>query len=66
MFLYVSYSANIVVLLQSTSEIHNMKELLESHIEAGGYDTSYMKVYLSVSILLKDILGFILFSLNFY
>ncbi|KAJ3637008.1 hypothetical protein MTP99_000505 [Tenebrio molitor] len=45
MFIYVSYSANIVVLLQSTTKINNIQELVDSRIEAGGCATHYMKNY---------------------
>ncbi|KAH0822279.1 hypothetical protein GEV33_000512 [Tenebrio molitor] len=45
MFIYVSYSANIVVLLQSTTKINDVQELLDSRIEAGGYQIHYMKNY---------------------
>ncbi|XP_068896150.1 glutamate receptor 2-like [Tenebrio molitor] len=48
MFIYVSYSANIVVLLQSTMKINDVQELLDSRIEAGGYQVHYMKNYFEV------------------
>ena len=48
MFIYVSYSANIVVLLQSTTKINTIEELVESRITAGGCDTHYMKNYFEV------------------
>jgi hypothetical protein len=48
MFIYVSYSANIVVLLQSTMKINDVQELLDSRIEAGGYQIHYMKNYFEV------------------
>ncbi|XP_063908542.1 uncharacterized protein LOC135126423 [Zophobas morio] len=45
MFIYVSYSANIVVLLQSTTKINTIEELVESRIEVGGEEIHYMKNY---------------------
>ncbi|XP_064211385.1 uncharacterized protein LOC103313532 [Tribolium castaneum] len=48
MFIYVSYSANIVVLLQSTTKINDIRELLESRIEVGGCQTHYMRNYFEV------------------
>ncbi|XP_068895616.1 ionotropic receptor 75a-like isoform X2 [Tenebrio molitor] len=45
MFIYVSYSANIVVLLQSTTKINDVQELLDSRIEVGGCQIHYMKNY---------------------
>jgi hypothetical protein len=48
MFIYVSYSANIVVLLQSTTKINNIQELVDSRIEAGGCATHYMQNYFEV------------------
>ena len=48
MFIYVSYSANIVVLLQSTTKINTIEELVESRIEVGGEEIHYMKNYFEV------------------
>jgi hypothetical protein len=48
MFIYVSYSANIVVLLQSTTKINDVQELLDSRIEVGGCQIHYMKNYFEV------------------
>lgn len=48
MFIYVSYSASIVVLLQSTTKLNNVKELLDSRIEAGGWNVPYMQTYFEV------------------
>ncbi|XP_044265306.1 glutamate receptor 2-like [Tribolium madens] len=48
LFIYVSYSANIVVLLQSTTKINDIQELLESRIQVGGCQTHYMKNYFEV------------------
>ncbi|XP_017782654.1 PREDICTED: glutamate [NMDA] receptor subunit 1-like [Nicrophorus vespilloides] len=45
MFLYVSYSANILVLLQSTTTIHSIDEMRELKFKIGGMNTSSMKHY---------------------
>lgn len=51
MFLYTSYSANIVALLQSPStKIRTLKDLLESRLSLGVEDTSYSRYYFMVSI----------------
>lgn len=50
MFLYVSYSANIVGLLQSTSDnIKTLEDLLESRIVLGLQDSPYNYYWFSVS-----------------
>lgn len=46
MFLFVSYSANVVVLLQSTGDILNLNALLHSRMSAGALNASYMVWYL--------------------
>lgn len=46
MFLFVSYSANVVVLLQSTGDIPNLNALLNSRMAAGALNASYMVWYL--------------------
>lgn len=48
MFLYVAYSANIVALLQSTTEITSLEQLFSSRMEVGAQDVYYMKNYLTV------------------
>ncbi|XP_055623767.1 glutamate receptor ionotropic, kainate glr-3-like [Toxorhynchites rutilus septentrionalis] len=46
MFLYASYSANIVALIQSpSSKIRTLEDLLNSRLEAGAEDTVYNKYY---------------------
>ncbi|XP_055603824.1 ionotropic receptor 75a-like [Uranotaenia lowii] len=46
MFLYASYSANIVALIQSPSrKIQNVEDLLNSRLEVGAEDTVYNKYY---------------------
>lgn len=51
MFLYISYSANIVVLLQSTStSIQTIKDLTDSHLDFISEDTTYFRYYTYVSI----------------
>lgn len=50
MFLYTSYSANIVALLQSPStRIKTLKDLYESRLEIGVDDTVFNRYYFSVS-----------------
>lgn len=46
MFLFVSYSANVVVLLQSTGDIPDLNALLNSRMSAGALNASYMVWYL--------------------
>lgn len=46
MFLFVSYSANVVVLLQSTGDISDLNALLKSRMKAGAANVSYMVYYL--------------------
>lgn len=48
MFLYVAYSANIVVLLQSTGDIHNTETLLNSRLSIGARNTTFMAHYIKV------------------
>lgn len=51
MFLYVSYSANIVALLQSTADnINTLEDLLDSKITLGLHEILYSHYYFSVSI----------------
>lgn len=47
MFLYVSYSANVVVLLQSTGNIPSLNALLNSRMAAGALNVTYMIYYLN-------------------
>lgn len=50
MFLYVSYSANIVTLLQSTADtINSLEDLLDSGLQLGSEDTIYNRYYFPVS-----------------
>lgn len=57
MFLYTSYSANIVALLQSPStRIKTLKDLYESRLEIGVDDTVFNRYYFSVSQYLDIIL----------
>lgn len=50
MFLYTSYSANIVALLQSPStRIKTLKDLYESRLEIGVDDTVFNRYYFAVS-----------------
>lgn len=50
MFLYVSYSANIVALLQSSSDnIKSLEDLLESRLKLGTENTVYNYHYFTVS-----------------
>ncbi|XP_049823904.1 uncharacterized protein LOC109603282 [Aethina tumida] len=45
-FLYTSYSANIVALLQSSSNsIQNLEDLLKSRLEVGVHDTVFNRFY---------------------
>lgn len=49
LFLYTSYSANIVALLQSTSnQIRNLPDLLNSKLELGVEDVAYNRYYFLV------------------
>ncbi|XP_018580226.1 uncharacterized protein LOC108917896 [Anoplophora glabripennis] len=45
MFLYVAYSAYILVLLQSTKPITSIRHLVESRVECGGLNLSYTMAY---------------------
>ncbi|KAG5893067.1 hypothetical protein JTB14_014846 [Gonioctena quinquepunctata] len=45
MFLYVAYSAYILVLLQSTKPITSIRRLVDSRIECGGLNISFMMAY---------------------
>ncbi|XP_023026955.2 ionotropic receptor 75a [Leptinotarsa decemlineata] len=45
MFLYVAYSAYILVLLQSTKPISSIRRLVDSRIECGGLNISFMMPY---------------------
>ncbi|KAG7302862.1 hypothetical protein JYU34_012845 [Plutella xylostella] len=50
MFLYTSYSANIVALLQSSSsQIRTLEDLLHSRIKFGVHDTVYSRYYFSTA-----------------
>lgn len=49
MFLYTSYSANIVALLQSPStKIQTLKDLLDSRLKFGVDDTVFNRYYFTV------------------
>lgn len=49
LFLYTSFSANIVALLQSPSEaIQTLSDLTQSPLEIGVQDTVYNKIYFNV------------------
>lgn len=51
MFLYTSYSANIVALLQSPStRIKTLKDLYDSRLEIGVDDTVFNRYYFSVNL----------------
>nr|CAH7737703.1 unnamed protein product [Callosobruchus chinensis] len=45
MFLYVAYSAYILVLLQSTTPITSIHDLVDSRIECGGLNISFYETY---------------------
>ncbi|CAG9822647.1 unnamed protein product [Phaedon cochleariae] len=45
MFLYVAYSAYILVLLQSTKPIKSVRRLVDSRVECGGLNISFMMAY---------------------
>ncbi|GLV44411.1 yellow-c [Carabus blaptoides fortunei] len=50
MFLYVSYSANIVALLQSSAtNIKTLEDLLESRLTLGCHDTPYNRHFMSTA-----------------
>ncbi|CAG9786220.1 unnamed protein product [Diatraea saccharalis] len=50
MFLYTSYSANIVALLQSSSsKIRSLEDLLHSRLKFGVHDTVFNKYYFSTA-----------------
>lgn len=60
MFLYTSYSANIVALLQSTDEnIRSLEDLYNSRISLGVEDISYSHYYFQVSLMISRITQFI-------
>lgn len=60
MFLYTSYSANIVALLQSSSNsIKSLNDLLHSRLTLGVDDTVFNHFYFPVSIFLQLSLRFI-------
>ncbi|CAH1979699.1 unnamed protein product [Acanthoscelides obtectus] len=48
MFLYVAYSAYILVLLQSTTPIRSIHELVNSRIQCGGLNISFYEAYYKV------------------
>lgn len=53
MFLYVSYSACIVALLQSSDKsIKTLRDLLESPLEVGADDVDYSRNYFEVRFIL--------------
>lgn len=50
MFIYTSYTANIVALLQSTTKtITTLQDLLQSKLELGVEDTPYARYYFPLS-----------------
>ncbi|XP_017786880.1 PREDICTED: glutamate receptor 4-like [Nicrophorus vespilloides] len=49
MFIYSSYSAYIIVVLQSTYNINTYKALLDTNIRIGAMDTIYMRHYVEKS-----------------
>lgn len=49
MFLYVAYSANIISLLQTTTEITSVEQLLNKRMSVGAQDVYYMNHYLTVT-----------------
>ncbi|XP_055600384.1 uncharacterized protein LOC129749433 isoform X2 [Uranotaenia lowii] len=50
MFIFTSFSAKIISLIQAPSErIKTIQDLLESRIEAGAHDVVYNKVYLAAA-----------------
>lgn len=52
LFLYTSYAANIVALLQSSSnQIRTLSDLLSSKLELGVEDQPYTRYYFTVSLL---------------
>lgn len=54
LFLYTSYSANIVALLQSSSnQIKTLDDLLNSKLEMGTEDTPYNRHHFTVSLVLS-------------
>lgn len=54
MFLYTSYAANIVALLQSSSsQIKTLDDLLHSRIAFGVHDTVFNRYYFSVRVFVK-------------
>lgn len=58
MLVFVSYSANIVALLQSPSnQIKTIRDLYESKIDASVEDTIYFRHYFPVSALDNRMLG---------
>lgn len=60
MFLYTSYSANIVALLQSpSSKIQTLHDLLDSQLELGLDNSSYAAAYFAVSIFLLFLISFL-------
>ncbi|CAH0579066.1 unnamed protein product [Chrysodeixis includens] len=55
LFIYTSYSANIVALLQSTSnQIRTLSDLLNSKLELGVEDVAYNKYYFSPAYAARD------------
>lgn len=55
MFLYTSYSASIVALLQSPStRIKTLKDLYESRLEIGVDDTVFNRYYFTVNFDLNE------------
>lgn len=51
MFVYVAYSAYIVVLLQaSSSQIRTLRDLLDSNMDMGVHDIAYNRYYFEVNI----------------
>ena len=66
-FLYTSYSANIVALLQSSSsQIRTLEDLLRSRMKFGVHDTVFNKYYFTVITYYRSFHSFTFqFSLEF-
>lgn len=63
--LFAAYSANIVALLQSTTSIRNLKDLLDSPIKCGADDTVYTRYYSKVMIFFSMYFVFYILSLEY-
>lgn len=66
MFLYTSYSANIVALLQSSSNsINTLSDLLKSRLEVGVDDTVFNRFYFPVRLLEQLLEQWFIYDDNF-